>query len=159
MRSLGARTCACACAWCGVVTMWSWKKQFMMKCSIGLCLYIISCDWEGLWTEYSKYQRTRRHWSAAYLWFTAELAAPKKMLLLMSPSRSLSIKPIRNSPVSLSVVVYAFTTSTQEVEAGGPLVSLRPAWFTERVPDSQSHTEKPCLENQGKKARMSPDIV
>jgi hypothetical protein len=50
--------------------------------------------------------------------------------------------------------VYAFNTSTQEVEAGGPLVSLRPAWSTSEFQDSQSYTEIPCLEKPKKKKEI-----
>jgi hypothetical protein len=44
------------------------------------------------------------------------------------------------------VVVHVFDASAQKEEAGGAL-SLRPAWSTKPVQDSQGYTEKPCLEN------------
>jgi hypothetical protein len=48
-----------------------------------------------------------------------------------------------------SVVAQAFNPSTREAEAGG-FLSLRPAWSTKWVQDSQGYTEKPCLENKNK---------
>ena len=42
------------------------------------------------------------------------------------------------------MVVYTFNLSTRVAKAGGSL-SLRPAWSTKQVQDSQGYTEKPCL--------------
>jgi hypothetical protein len=47
--------------------------------------------------------------------------------------------------VSPGVVAHAFSSSTQEAEAGG-FLSSRPAWSTKWVPGQQGYTEKPCLE-------------
>lgn len=47
------------------------------------------------------------------------------------------------------VVVHTCNPSTQEADAGGSL-SLRPAWSTQRVPDSQGYIDYPCLEKQNK---------
>jgi hypothetical protein len=44
------------------------------------------------------------------------------------------------------VVAHAFNPSTREAEAGR-FLSSRPAWST-KFQDSQSYTEKPCLEKQ-----------
>lgn len=49
------------------------------------------------------------------------------------------------------MVAHAFNPSTLEAGADGSLVSLRPAWPTEQVPDSQSHIGKLCPENQEQK--------
>ena len=46
--------------------------------------------------------------------------------------------------LSRVVVAHACNPITWEAEAGESL-SLRPAWSTEWVPDSQGYTEKPCL--------------
>ena len=45
-----------------------------------------------------------------------------------------------------SVVAHTFNPDTQEAEAGGSLLSLRPAWFTERV-QGQSGTAKATQRN------------
>ena len=55
-------------------------------------------------------------------------------------------KSLRARPVSQAVVAHAFNPSIWETEASGSL-SSRPAWSTEWAQDSQSYTEKPCLEN------------
>jgi hypothetical protein len=56
----------------------------------------------------------------------------------------------------LGVVVHAFNPSTQETEAeAGGFLSLRPAWSTKRVQDSQGYTEKPCLEKQKNKNKQT----
>jgi hypothetical protein len=50
------------------------------------------------------------------------------------------------------VVAHAFNPSIWEAKAGGSL-SSRPAWSTglqSEFQDSQSYTEKPCLEKQNK---------
>jgi hypothetical protein len=51
-----------------------------------------------------------------------------------------------------AVVACAVNPSTWEAEAGGSL-SLRPAWSTEWVQDSQGYTEKLCLEKPKKKKK------
>jgi hypothetical protein len=51
------------------------------------------------------------------------------------------------------VVVHAFNSSTWEAEAGR-FLSSRPAWFQ----DSQSYTEKPCLEKPKKKKKKKEQI-
>jgi hypothetical protein len=52
---------------------------------------------------------------------------------------------------SWAVVAHVFNPSTWEAEASG-FLSLRPAWSTEWVQDSQGYTEKPCLEKQKTKS-------
>jgi hypothetical protein len=52
----------------------------------------------------------------------------------------------------LGVVAHAFNPSTWEAEAGG-FLSSRPAWLQSEFQDSQSYTEKPCLEKPKKKKR------
>jgi hypothetical protein len=47
------------------------------------------------------------------------------------------------------VVAHAFNPSTWEAEAGR-FLSLRPAWSKSEFQDSQSYTEKPCLETNKK---------
>jgi hypothetical protein len=47
------------------------------------------------------------------------------------------------------VVAHAFNPSTREAEAGR-FLSSRPAWSTNEFQDSQSYTEKPCLEKPKK---------
>jgi hypothetical protein len=44
-------------------------------------------------------------------------------------------------------VAHAFNPSTWEAEAGR-FLSSRPAWSTSKFQDSQSYTEKPCLEKE-----------
>jgi hypothetical protein len=50
------------------------------------------------------------------------------------------------------MVAHAFDPSTREAEAGG-FLSSRPAWSTSEFQDSQSYTEKPCLEKPLKKKK------
>jgi hypothetical protein len=56
--------------------------------------------------------------------------------------------------LKLVVVVHAFNLNTWETEAGG-FFSLRPAWFQSEFQDSQSYTEKPCLEKQTNKRKQA----
>jgi hypothetical protein len=52
------------------------------------------------------------------------------------------------------VVEHAFNPSTWEAEAGR-FLSSRPAWSTQNeFQDSQSYTEKPCLEKPKKKKKV-----
>jgi hypothetical protein len=52
------------------------------------------------------------------------------------------------------MVAHAFNPSTQEAEAeAGRFLSSRPAWSTSEFQDSQSYTEKPCLEKKQNKTK------
>ena len=51
--------------------------------------------------------------------------------------------------IGQAVVVHAFNPSTWEAESGR-FLSSRPAWSTSEFQDSQSYTEKRCLEKQNK---------
>ena len=60
-------------------------------------------------------------------------------------------------PRSWAVVAHAFNPSTWEAEADG-FLSLRSAWSTEWVQDSQGYTEKPRLEKQNKTKQNNKKI-
>jgi hypothetical protein len=58
------------------------------------------------------------------------------------------------------VVAHAFNPSTWEAEAeAGGFLSLRPAWSTKQIQDSQSYTKKRWLKTQNKTKQNKTKII
>jgi hypothetical protein len=61
--------------------------------------------------------------------------------------------------VGQGLMTHAFKLSPQETKAGGTVLSLRSAWSTGQVQDSQKYTKSPCLEKEIKKKEKNLNMM